>query len=435
MRIVIAGAGEVGTHLAYKLSGEEQQSTTLIDSDKELLRRVQRKFDAYTIVGDPTKLEDLQLTEVHDCDLFVSVMPGEAENLLACMLAAQLGAKRTIARINNHRYLAEHYRRFFGSLGIDQLIYPEELAAEEIANSFKHPWARVYVELLNGAFVLVGVKVRQGSILVGRPLSWTKGLDDKAFHVVSIKRGEETLIPDGQTVIEHGDVVRQYCDKDQRPVKRVVILGGSLIALRTVSKAPSNIDFHLIERDLERIKEIEDEIPSNVKLYDGDGRDLNLISEIGLDEESIFVALTENSETNILACLAAKRFQVAKTIAKEENIDYIPLAEKLDIGTIINKKVIAAGNIFHALLGSDTKTVKSLTIAHTDVAELQAKSGSTITERPVKELDLPKGITLGGLVRNGVPMLIDGDMEIQPYDSVVVFCTNTPMEQLSKLFD
>ena len=447
MRIVIAGAGEVGTHLAYRLSGEEQQSTTLIDSDKELLRRVQRKFDAYTIVGDPTKLEDLQLTEVHDCDLFVSVMPGEAENLLACMLAAQLGAKRTIARINNHRYLAEHYRRFFGSLGVDQLIYPEELAAEEIANSFKHPWARVYVELLNGAFVLVGVKVRKGSILVGRPLSWTKGLDDKAFHVVSIKRGEETLIPDGQTVIEHGDVVfftclnkdidlvRQYCDKDLRPIKRVVILGGSLIALRTVSKAPSNIDFHLIERDLERIKEIEDEIPSNVKLYDGDGRDLNLISEIGLDEESIFVALTENSETNILACLAAKRFQVAKTIAKEENIDYIPLAEKLDIGTIINKKVIAAGNIFHALLGSDTKSIKSLTIAHTDVAELQAKSGSAITERLVKELDLPKGITLGGLVRNGVPMLIDGNMEIQPYDSVVVFCTNTPMEQLSKLFD
>ena len=144
MRIVIAGAGEVGTHLAYRLSGEEQQSTTLIDSDKELLRRVQRKFDAYTIVGDPTKLEDLQLTEVHDCDLFVSVMPGEADNLLACMLAAQLGAKRTIARINNHRYLADHYRRFFGSLGVDQLIYPEELAAEEIANSFKHPWARVY---------------------------------------------------------------------------------------------------------------------------------------------------------------------------------------------------------------------------------------------------------------------------------------------------
>ena len=133
--------------------------------------------------------------------------------------------------------------------------------------------------------------------------------------------------------------------------------------------------------------------------------------------------------------MSSQRFQVAKTIAKEENIDYIPLAEKLDIGTIINKKVIAAGNIFHALLGSDTKSIKSLTIAHTDVAELQAKSGSAITSRPVRDLNLPAGITLGGLVRNGVPMLIDGTMEIQPYDSVVVFCTNTPMEHLAKLFD
>lgn len=447
MRIVIAGAGEVGSHLVYKLAGEEQQSTTLIDPDRDRLRRVQQKFDAYTVEGDPTKLEDLRLTEVHDCDLFVSVMPGEAENLIACMLASQLGAKKTIARINNHRYLSEHYRRLFGSMGIDNLIYPEELAAEEIANSFKHPWARVYLELLNGAFVLVGVKVRTGSELLGRPLSWTKELGGKTFHVVSIKRRDETLIPDGQTTIEHGDIVfftclskdidqvRRLCNKQKQHIRRVVMLGGSIIALRTVSKASGSIDFHLIEKDIDRIKEIENTLPSNVHLYDGDGRDLSLLSEIGMGEDTIFVSLTGNSETNILACLAAKRFKVAKTIAKEENIDYIPLAERLDIGTIINKKVIAAGYIFHALLGSDTKTVKSLTIAHTDVAELQAKSGSPITKKPIQDLGLPQGITLGGLVRNGVPMMIDGQMEIQPYDSVVVFCTNTSMDKLSKLFN
>ncbi|MDY6147859.1 MAG: Trk system potassium transporter TrkA [Porphyromonas sp.] len=446
MKIIIAGAGEVGTHLARNLAGEEQQDITLMDPDCNVINNFKRRSEIFSVVANPTVLSDLQVCQVDSADLFVSVMPDESNNLLACMMASRLGAKNTIARINNHLYLGEEYKHFFEQLGVNRLIYPEELAAREIADSLKHPWARVYLELLNGAFVLVGVKVRDGSRMVGKPLSFFKEEGEKRVHVVAIKRFDKTIIPRGTTRVESGDVVfficlskdieivRELTDKPRRKVSNIVILGGSLIAMRAIEKVPSNIHFQLVEKDPERIASIENLIPRNVDIYEGDGRDLSVLEELHMDKETVFVALTENSETNILACLAAKRFEVCKTIAKEENIDYIPLAEKLDIGTIINKKLIAAGYIYRALLGSDTKNVKSLSIARADVAELQAKTGSPITQKPVKDLDLPEGITLGGVVRNGIPYMIDGDTILQPYDNVIVFCTGVPMNKLHRWF-
>ena len=212
-------------------------------------------------------------------------------------------------------------------------------------------------------------------------------------------------------------------------------MGASSIAMRTIAKASRSIEFILFEKEKRRIEEIRDKLPSNVTLYHGDGRDPALLEEVGIRNAQVFMALTENSETNVLACLAAKRYEVFKTIAKEENIDYIPLAERLDIGTIINKKLIAAGYIYRSLLGQDTSTVKCLTIANADVAEIVARRGSPITGKPVKDLALPKGITLGGMVRNGVPHMIDGNTIIEPYDLVVVFCYELAIDKVKALFE
>lgn len=446
MKIVIAGAGEVGTHLARKLTAEEGQEITLMDPSRETVEKVRKRLETFTLIGNPTHLHCLRTAQVHNADLFISVMPEESQNLMACMMASELGARSTIARINNHIYLQEEYRKIFEDFGVNRLIYPEELAAKEISDSFKYPWARVYIELLNGAFVLVGVKVRTGSLLVGRPLSHFKEMGEKKVHVVAIKRDQHSFIPRGNMQIEHGDVVyfialrrdveyvRQIANKEKQRVTDVILMGASRIALRTIEKTPSNIHFKIVEKNPERIKVIEEFLPTNARLYEGDGRDSSVLNELGVNHGSIFVALTENSETNILACLAAKRLGVIKTIAKEENIDYIPLAEKLDIGTIINKKLIAASYIYKELLGADTKNVKSLTFGHADVAELQARTDSAITKKAVKDLDLPEGITLGGLIRNGVPQMIDGDTHIMPYDYVIVFCSDISMKVLAKLF-
>ena len=176
-------------------------------------------------------------------------------------------------------------------------------------------------------------------------------------------------------------------------------------------------------------------VPGNVLIINGDARDTDLLLQEGIKDAQAFIALTENASTNILACLAAKRFGVYKTIAKIENIDYIPLAESMDIGTIINKKLIAASHIYQFLLDADVSNVKCLAFANADVAELVARPNSKITKKEVRELKLPKDITLGGLIRDGKPMMIQGDTHIQPYDHVVVFCLDTAMRKVEEFFN
>lgn len=387
MKIVVAGAGEIGEHLAIILADEEVQEITLLDSNAERLEEIAYGRDMLTYVGSATDVRDLRNSGVDKAELFISVMPSETENLLACMLAKRLGASVTMARIDNASYLGSHYSPFFAEMGISSLIYPEELAADEVNTIIQNPWARKYVELFGGSLVVVGVKVRFGAEIVGKRLHEIASLDHKPFHVVAVKRNRETIIPNGETRIEHGDIlyftavasdtdyIRKVAGKKSVEVSRVVIMGASSTALRIIEKAPRSIDFVLIESDKERIHQVENLLPPNVSLFYGDGRNSELLSEVGLSYAQVFIALTDNSEANLLACLIAKQFGVFKTIAKEEHIDYFDVAEKLDIGTIINEKVITAGHIYRALLGQDTSTVKSFTVANADVIEVVVKKG------------------------------------------------------------
>ncbi|WP_329903049.1 Trk system potassium transporter TrkA [Porphyromonas pogonae] len=445
MRIVIAGAGEVGTHLAKMLSHEDQD-IILIDSDPDRLAFASRRLELMTQVGNPTSLIDLQEAGINKADLFISVTPEESTNITACMLASKLGAQRTIARINNHEYLQGDNHDFFEEMGVDSMIYPEELAAIEIVSTIGNPWARQYIELFNGSIVLIGVKVREGAPLVGKYLHELHKDNNKMFHIVAIKRDFETIIPSGYSQVLHNDIVfftcspdsiedvRRMAGKRNPAVKKVVIMGASRIALRTIMHLPSHIKVCLIEQNKQKCLNLSSVVPSNVEIYHGDGRDPLILKEVGLEEAQVFIALSENSETNVLACLAAKRYGVFKTIAKEENIDYIPLAYRLDIGTLINKKLMAAGHIYRLLLGVDTSSVKCLTVANADVAELIAKRNSKITQKPIKDYKLSPNITFGGLVRNGVPMMINGDTQIEPYDHVVVFCHDISMSKLKDFF-
>ena len=176
-------------------------------------------------------------------------------------------------------------------------------------------------------------------------------------------------------------------------------------------------------------------MPANVEVYHGDGRDPEISNEVGLEDTQIFVALTENSETNVLACLAAKRYQVYKTVAKEENIDYIPLAYRLDIGTLINKKLLAAGYIYRTLLGQATGQVTCLSLVNNaEVVELVARRESRIIGHKIRDLKLPQNMTFGGMIRNGRPCMIDGETVLEPYDHVVIFYHDLPLTSLKALF-
>jgi trk system potassium uptake protein TrkA len=363
------------------------------------------------------------------------------------MLATSLGAKKTVARIDNYEYLQPKHKEFFAQLGVHSLIYPEMLAAKEIVDAVKMSWIRQWWEFCGGALVLVGTKMRQTAEILNVPLHDLGGRDIP-FHIVAIKRNNETIIPRGDDRILLGDIVyftttkkyipyiRKISGKEQyADVQHVMIMGGSRIAVRASQYMPDYMQLKIIESDINRCNRLTELVDDKVMVINGDGRDLELLREEGLENTEAFVALTDNSETNILACLAAKRMGVTKTVAEVENIDYIGMAESLDIGAVINKKMIAASHIYQMMLDADVSNVKCLTFANADVAEFIVKEGTRITRSPIKDMGLPKGITIGGLIRNGEGILVTGLTVIQPGDHVVVFCLGQMIKKAEKFFN
>ncbi|MDL2266209.1 Trk system potassium transporter TrkA [Parabacteroides sp. OttesenSCG-928-G21] len=446
MKIIIAGAGEVGTYLARMLSREKMDIILMDPNEERLDFSNTSSMEILPVVGNPTSLVDLDEAGIKDADLFVSVTPEETMNITACVLAHSLGARKTVARINNYEYLLPKNKEMFQQLGIDSMIYPEMLAAKEIVTAVRRPWARQYWELFGGAIILIGVKLRENSKLVNKQLLELSS-EDKRYHIVAIKRNNKTIIPRGQdkiladdlvfftTTKEYIEEVRLHAGKEDPEVKKVIIMGGGRIALRASQYLPNHIRVKILETDKRKSHRIAEVVPNNVLIINGDGRDTDLLIQEGIKDAQAFVSLTENSSTNILACLAAKRFGVYKTIALIENLDYIPMAENMDIGTIINKKQIAASHIYQYLLDADVSNVKSLAFANADVAELVARPDSKITRKQVKDLKLPHDMTLGGLIRNGEPMMVNGSEQIQANDHVVVFCLDTAIRKLEDYFN
>lgn len=447
MRIVIAGAGAVGTHLATLLS-KENQDIVLMDEDVEKLKKLGNNFDLMTLNASPCSIKAQKEAGVAEADLFIGVTPDETRNMTCCMIASNLGCKKTVARIDNYEYLNERYTEFFRHMGINSLVYPEMLAAKEIADDVKMSWIRQWWEVDNGALVLIGVKVRQSAQILNIPLK-VLGSSNLPYHIVAIKRGEDTIIPHGEDLIRALDTVyfmttrkyipyiRQVCGKEDYPdVRNVMIMGGGRVAMRTAGAVPDYMNVTIIEQDEKRCERLTELLVDRkrVMIVNGDGRDLSLLEDEGIRRMEAFVALTGNAETNILACLAAKRLGVRKTVAMVENLDYMKMAESLDIGTIINKKNIAAGRIYQMMLDADVTNMKTLELANADVAEFTVSERAKVTRKPVKDLGLPKGVTIGGLVRGGTGMLVQGNSVIQEGDHVVVFCLSNMIKKIEKYF-
>lgn len=446
MKIVIGGAGAVGKHLA-KLLSKEHQTCILMDDDDSRLEGLDSDYDIMTMQGSPTSIRDLEMAGVKNADLFVGVTPDESRNMNACIIAHGIGAKKTVARIDNYEYLAPKLKPFFEKLGIDSLIYPEVLAASDIINALKLSWVRQRWDVHGGALVMLGIKLRETCEILNQPLRLLCGPDDP-YHIVAIKRGGETIIPGGNDELHNADFAYFMTTKDYIPyirkivgkehyadVKNVIIMGGGKITVRTALTVPDYMNTKIIEIDEKRCDRL------NILLSDtdcmvihGDGRDLGLLEEEGIRNTQAFVALTDNAETNILACLTAKRMGVRKTIALVENLDYVSMAEGLDIGTIINKKTIAASHIYQMMLDADVSNMRSLMLVDSDVAEFTAAEGSPVTKKAVKDLGLPFGVAIGGLVRDGQGMLVNGNSRIQAGDSVMVFSHEQDMKKVEKFF-
>ena len=440
MKIVIAGAGAVGTHLSKLLSGEHQ-NCVLIDDDDERLSTLS-EYDVMTYNASPTSIKALKEAGADKADLFVGVTPEESTNLNACILAHALGAKKTVARIDNYEYLSNENQIFFKNLGVDSMIYPEVLAAIDITNGLKLSWVRQRWDVHDGALIL-----RDSAEILNRPLRELCGPEDP-YHIVAIKRDDDTIIPSGMDELRTNDLAYFMTTKEYIPyirkivgkehytdVKNVIIMGGGKTAVRAALSIPSYMNVKIIEKSSQRCEKLNELLEKEeAMVIHGDGRDLGLLEEEGIKNTQAFVALTGNAETNILACMTAKKLGVRKTVAMVENLDYVSMAESLDIGTIINKKTIAASHIFQMMLEADVDNLRSLMLVDADVAEFTAAEDSKVTKKPVKDLRLPFGTTIGGLVRNGVGMLVNGNSQIQAGDSVMVFCHEQKLNNLEKYF-
>jgi trk system potassium uptake protein len=443
MKIVIAGAGEVGTHLARMLS-DENHDIILLDDDQDRLLPVSRDYDLKTISGSAHSFSDLRETGLSKAELYIAVTTSEERNVLSCIMASHLGVGRTIARINNSEYLREPYRGKLKTLGVNELIYPESLAAKEIVSSVKFTGTRQLFEFSGGKLVLLGIKIRGNAPIVNRILE-DVSTEMHEIVAVAINRDNKNIIPDGRDKILVGDIVYflttrgsqkrlfDLCGKEHYEIKNILFLGGSRIAQKTIEKLGENYRIKVVESNRERCKMLADRF-ENVLVIHADGRDLDILHSEGLSKMDAIIATTGSSEVNMLSCHLAKTAGIKRTVAEIENFSLINTAKGMDIGTVINKKLIAASYIYRFTLNAEISNVKCLTSSDAEVFEFIAKPATRVTQKPVRELDFPKDAIIGGIIRSDSGFVATGDMQIQAGDKVVVFTLPSGIKKLEKFF-
>jgi trk system potassium uptake protein TrkA len=448
MKIIIAGAGEVGFHLA-KLLSYESQEITLIDPNKESLTYADNHLDIKVIKGDATSIAILKEARVDHSDLLIAVTSSETTNITVCVVSKQLGAKRTIARISNTEFINYKDEIGFTKLGIDELISPESLAASEIELLLNQSAFNDSYEFENGALTMVGLNLSRTASFVGKTVKEAAQLFSEIHFVpIAIQRfgTQYTIIPRGGTQLREGDNVvfitseggaEELCKltgKANTEIKNVMILGGSKIGYKTARDlSERNFNIKLIEKSKERAFDLADELPKAL-IISGDGRNVDSLEEENISEMDAFISVTGNSETNIMSCLVAKSKGVKKTIALVENMDYFELSQSIGIDTLINKKLLAANNIFRYIRKGEVVAMTRLSNMNAELLEFKVKPTSKICNKLIKDVDFPRSSIIGGVIRDGEGLIALGNFRIEEGDRVVVCCLLRSIKRVEKLF-
>lgn len=445
MRIIIAGAGEVGTHLAKMLSNENHE-IILIDPEEDRLKPIGTSLDVMTFEGSATSVKLLKDSLKKKTDLFIAVTHSEDTNITASILAKKFGAIKTIARIDNIDYLEHSNLEFFKSLGIDSLIYPELIAAREVLGLLHETGTTEFMEFSGGKLAMYVQKLDENAPIINKSLEEISILHKtEKYRAVAIKRNDKTIIPRGNEEFQLGDLVfvisthegidemMKTSGKEHFEAKSIMILGGSRIGKHVAMYMQKTCEVKLIDSNIRKCEALAD-ILDNTLIINGDGRNVDLLEQEGITKIDAFIAVTGNSETNILSCLLAKKMGVKKTIAEVENMEYINLAENTGIDTIINKKISAASRIFRHTTNPNVTQVKYMTGTEAEVLEFNVPANSKITKGTLRSLDFPKDAIVGGGTRDGEPFIATGDTIINANDKVVVFTLPSAYEKLSKFF-
>ena len=446
MNIVIAGDGEVGLHLAQELSAENH-NITIVDPHDDLIKMVESRTDLLAIKGDSTSIEVLKSANVRKADLIISVLHDERTNIVTAALGKQLGAKKSIARVNNNEYLTPVNQALMNQMGIDSLVCPENIAATEITTLLQQTAATEIFDFSNGKLFLFLIKLEETAPVANMTLNdISQKYAHLDFRAVAIHRNSKTIIPKGDDKLLVHDLIyvitkpggieslTKLGGKTRIEINKVMILGGGRVGRSAAKRLENLVDIKLIEFSKEKSISLAD-ILRNTLVIQGDGRDIQLLEDEGIRSTDAFIACTDNSETNILTCLHAKKFGVKRTIALVENIDYIDISQNLGIDSVINKKLATASYIVRFTLDAEVTSLKCLSGINAEVLEFVAKPQSPVTRKPIKNLNIPKCSLIGGIVRGKDSFIAVGDFQIEENDKVVVFTLPEAIHKLDRLFN
>jgi trk system potassium uptake protein TrkA len=445
MKIVIAGAGDIGFHLA-KLLSSEQQDIILIDTNTDVLEYVENHLDVITIQGDASSITTLESADLKRADLFLAVTTSESSNIVSCILAKKMGAKRTVARVNNDEYLLSAQRDSFQELGVDKLFSPNRLAVSEIERLIQLCEATDNFEFENGKISLLGITLDDSSRFVNKTIG---EIDNEFpavnFRPIAILRGHDTIIPRSKTVFQRSDhvyfisqkkdvpAIFKVIGKQLRKVKNIMILGGSELALQTARVLEKNYNVTIVDPTKAGCKKLT-EVLNNSLIVKGDPSNIEILKEEGLNEMDAFIALTNNSESNIIASLVAEEAGVLKTIALVDNAVYTHISQNIGVDTLINTKLIAANNIFRLVRKGKIEAITSLHGVDAEIIEYIVTPDSFLTKKNLREVGFPAHALIGSVIRNNNSIIPDGDFNLQAEDKVIVFAMPEAIGKVERLF-
>ena len=445
MKIIIAGAGDVGSHLA-KLLSSEFHDIYLLDENEERLNSVSSQIDVFTIAGDAKSVEIMEQKLISTCDLLIAVTSSEETNMLICILGKKLGAKHTIARINDDNIITENREHFYNDLGIDTLISPTHLATLEIERLINQAAFTDDIEFDNGKLTVFGISLSKNSILIDKSVRESADLNPNlSFKPLALHRNDLTLLVNGDTILKENDIVYfislgdsieniiTLCGKTSIEIRDVMIIGGSKIGLNIAKLLEKKYHITLIEKDKFRCEQLAS-ILKKTLVININGHDVKILEEEGLAEMDALISVTANSEMNVMTSLVGKNHGIKKTIARIENFDYINLSQSIGVDTIINKKIIAADKIFKFVRKGNVSSVANLHGTNAEIIEFIVKPDTKITKKPINQLNFPKDSNIAGIIRNGIPIIPFGDFQLIENDKTIVFSLTESIKEIEKFF-
>ena len=445
MKIIIAGAGDLGSHLA-KLLSSESHDIYLLDLNEERLNTISSQIDVFTIAGDAKSVEIMEQKLISSCDLLIAVTSSEETNMLICILGKKLGAKRTIARINDVNIIKENKEHFYNELGIDTLISPTYLATLESQRLVNQSAFTDDIEFDNGKLTVFGISLSENSSLINKTVRESADLNPNlSFKPLALHRDDLTLIVNGETVLKENDIVYfislkdsipniiKLCGKNNFKIKDVMIIGGSRIGINTAELLENDFRVTLVEKDKVTCQQMANTLKKTL-IINMDGHDVKMLEEEGLTEIDALISVTADSEMNIMTSLVGKSHGIKKTIARIENFDYINLSQSIGIDTLINKKIIAADNIFKFVRKGNVSLVANLHGTDAEIIEFVVKDGSKITKSPINKLNFPNSSKIAGVIRNGIPIIPFGDFHLKENDKTIVFSLTESIQKIEKFF-